>query len=76
MGDARPPGQEAAAGPGRAAPAGRPQQLQVIGSESLALQGDVHRLVTFLNQCLKDEGLIFGLTRVDDGRYRLTVYRG
>jgi len=50
--------------------------LEVIGSETFALQGDVHRLVTFLNQCLKNRELIFGLTRVEDGVYRLTVYRG
>lgn len=55
---------------------GQRERLEVIGSETFGLQGDVHRLVTFLNQCLKDRELVFGLTRVDDGRYRLTVYRG
>ncbi|MFO7312031.1 MAG: DUF4264 family protein [Bacillota bacterium] len=55
---------------------GRQERLEVIGSETFALQGDVHRLVTFLNQCLKNRELIFGLTRVEDGVYRLTVYRG
>ncbi|OUM98080.1 MAG: hypothetical protein BAA04_07540 [Firmicutes bacterium ZCTH02-B6] len=55
---------------------GRHERLEVIASETFALQGDVHRLVTFLNQCLKGKDLIFGLTRVEDGVYRLTVYRG
>ena len=54
---------------------GPAQQLQVLASETLALQGEVHRLVTFLNQSLKEEGFIFGLTRVGDGRYRLSIYR-
>ncbi|MBO8140964.1 MAG: DUF4264 family protein [Firmicutes bacterium] len=55
---------------------GREQKgLEVIGSETLLLQGDVHRLVTFLNRCLKDHQLVFGMSRVDDDRCRLTVYR-
>jgi|GEM_PF-3544814 len=58
-----------------AAVGGPAQQLQVLASETLALQGEAHRLVTFLNQSLKGEGFIFGLTRVGDGRYRLTIYR-
>lgn len=52
------------------------EQLQVMASETLALQGDVHRLVTFLNQALKEHGFIFGLKRAGDDEYRLTIYRG
>ena len=68
-----PPGSGPGSGPSSG---GRQERLEVIGSETFALQGDVHRLVTFLNQCLKNKDLIFGLTRVEDGVYRLTVYRG
>ncbi|BDG60041.1 YpmA family protein [Caldinitratiruptor microaerophilus] len=32
------------------------------------------RLVTFLNRSLKDRGFIFGLRRVDEGRFSLTIY--
>lgn len=50
-------------------------QLQVIASDTLALHGDVHRLVTFLNRSLKDDGYIFGLKRADDEHVYLTIYR-
>lgn len=50
--------------------------LRVIASDTLALSGDVQRLVTFLNRSLKDEGFIFGLRRADDERVHLTIYEG
>lgn len=50
-------------------------QLLVIASDTLFLSGDVHRLVTFLNRSLKDDGYIFGLRLADDERYHLTIYR-
>ncbi len=40
------------------------EPLQVVASDTLSLQGDVHRLVTFLNRSLKDDGYIFGLRRM------------
>ncbi len=51
------------------------EQLRVMASETLALQGDVHRLVTFLNRALKEDGYIFGLKLADDEQYHLTIYR-
>lgn len=83
MAGQEPPGKNTSAGAGStgtrsagpAAADGLSEGLEVIGSGTFALHGDVHRLVTFLNRCLKDEELIFGLTRVDDGKFRLTVYR-
>lgn len=53
----------------------RPAGLQVLAQETLDLQGDTSRLVTFLNQSLKDRGLIFGLSRTSDQRFLLTIYR-
>lgn len=51
-----------------------PEGLQILASETLDLQGDAHRLVTFLNRALKDRGLIFGLSRTADRRLQLTIY--
>jgi|GEM_PF-2514304 len=51
------------------------EPLQVVASDTLSLQGDVHRLVTFLNRSLKDDGYIFGLRRAGDEQYHLTIYR-
>lgn len=50
-------------------------QLTVIASDTLHLSGDVHRLVTFLNRSLKDDGYIFGLRLTDDEQYQLNIYR-
>lgn len=47
--------------------------LKVLGAQVLTLQGDVHRLVTFLNQTLKDRGLCFGVSKRETGM-QLTVY--
>jgi len=47
--------------------------LTVIGAQTLNLQGDVHKLVTFLNQTLKDRGLCFGISKREQGM-QLTVY--
>jgi len=41
------------------------KNIDIIGQESFKLEGDYHRLVTFLNQCLKDRNLIFGLSKKD-----------
>jgi len=51
----------------------RDSGLKVIGAQTLSLQGDVHKLVTFLNQTLKDRGLCFGVSKREDGM-QLTVY--
>lgn len=53
----------------------RPAPLQVLAQETFDLQGETSRLVTFLNQSLKDQGLIFGLSRTRDQRLLLTIYR-
>lgn len=42
------------------------KEIHLLGQETLQLEGDYHRLVTFLNQCLKDRDLIFGLTKRDE----------
>lgn len=49
-------------------------QLKVIGVSRFTLEGDVHKLVTFLNQTLKDKGFIFGLTK-DPESFTLKIYQ-
>jgi hypothetical protein len=57
-------------------PAGEPPaRLDVLGQATVAVSGDTHRLVTFLNQTLKDQNLIFGLTKAPGGEATFTVYR-
>lgn len=48
--------------------------LHVIAAQTFDLQGDVHKLVTFLNQVLKDRGLCFGLSK-RESELQLTVYQ-
>ncbi|HHW15262.1 MAG TPA: DUF4264 family protein [Firmicutes bacterium] len=50
-------------------------RIEILGRTTVALSGDTHRLVTFLNQTLKDQSLIFGLTRAANGAVTFTVYR-
>lgn len=49
-------------------------RLQHLASETFKLSGDVHRLITFLNQSLKRKGFIFGLTRAETGEFGVSVY--
>ena len=51
-----------------------PGALQLLGSESFRT-GEWYRVVTFLNQCLKDRGLVFGLVRAGD-EYSIRIYQG
>lgn len=45
-----------------------------IASDTFDLSGDLPRLITFLNQSLKDHGFIFGLSK-SGSRYSLAIYR-
>lgn len=47
--------------------------LTVLAAKNFRLSGEVHQLVTFLNQALKDRGLCFGLSKRDES-LQLTVY--
>jgi len=47
--------------------------LRVIGQEVLELSGEYGRMITFLNQILKDRGLVFGLSKSGD-KLSLTIY--
>lgn len=49
-------------------------RLQPLASDTFTLSGDVHRLITFLNQSLKHKGYIFGLKRFESGEYGITLY--
>lgn len=48
--------------------------LHLLGSETFQAT-ELYRVVTFLNQCLKQRGLIFGLSR-DGEVYSLRIYSG
>ncbi len=50
-------------------------RIELLGQATVAVSGETYRLVTFLNQTLKDEKLIFGLTKASDGASTFTVYR-
>ncbi len=50
-------------------------RIELLGQATVAVSGETYRLVTFLNQTLKDENLIFGLTKASDGAATFTVYR-
>lgn len=50
-------------------------RILLLGSERLSLQGDLQRLVTFLNQTLAREGFEFGLRKEAKDTYVLAVYR-
>lgn len=49
--------------------------FEVLNIQSFKLEGDVHRLVTFLNRTLKRKGYVFGLTQEPDGKKTFTIYR-
>lgn len=49
--------------------------LTVVGSAEFELEGEYSRVVTFLNKTLKDKNLIFGLRRIAEGRFCLTIYQ-
>ncbi len=42
------------------------KDIQILGQDIFHLDGDIHRLVTFLNQSLKERNSIFGLSKRDD----------
>lgn len=48
--------------------------LRVLASGAFAIEGDVYKLVTFLNQTLKEKGFTFGMSKHPDG-IQVTVYR-
>lgn len=45
-----------------------------IASDTFSVSGEVHRLITFLNQSLKGEGFVFGLTKHGE-QYGISVYK-
>lgn len=50
-------------------------RIELLGQATVAVSGETHRLVTFLNQTLKDHDFIFGLTRASEGGATISVYR-
>ena len=53
---------------------GGPPTLPLLGEMAFSDASDVARLVTFLNQTLKQHGFIFGLSKDGEG-YRLAIYQ-
>lgn len=49
--------------------------FEVLDIQSFKLEGDTHKLVTFLNKTLKRRGYVFGLTQEPDGRKTFSIYR-
>lgn len=47
--------------------------VPILGARTFRLEGDVYKLVTFLNQTLKGRGLIFGMSKHPEG-IQLTIY--
>lgn len=48
--------------------------LHVLGTGVFSIEGDVHKLVTFLNQTLKENGYIFGVSKHPQG-LAFTIYQ-
>jgi hypothetical protein len=61
--------------PGGGAQSGGEAAIALLGQVTVVVTGETHRLVTFLNQTLKDQDLIFGLSRGADGGATFTVYQ-
>lgn len=51
----------------------RGQGLPVLAAHTFQLEGEVHKLITFLNQALKEQGLCFGLSKHED-TLQVTIY--
>jgi len=49
-------------------------KLELIAMRSFAYYNDMYQVVDFLNKTLKNRGLIFGLTKTEDGRMEIKVY--
>ncbi|HEX6971173.1 MAG TPA: DUF4264 family protein [Limnochordia bacterium] len=52
----------------------QPMELRLLASETFRLEGDAHKVVTFLNQALKGRGLTFGLSKAGPDMLTLTIY--
>lgn len=50
-----------------------PGGVPVLAARTFRLEGDVYKLVTFLNQALKGRGLAFGMSKHPEG-VQLTIY--
>ena len=47
--------------------------LPILAARTFRLEGEVYKLVTFLNQALKGRGLAFGMSKHPEG-VQLTIY--
>lgn len=47
-------------------PSDRQGKIELIATQRLGLNGELYKVVDFLNKNLKDHGLMFGLTKKAD----------
>jgi len=48
--------------------------LPLLGEGTFRLPEEAPKLVTLLNRTLKKRGLVFGLRRLQEGKYVLSIY--
>jgi len=51
----------------------RQGKLELIATQRIGVNGELYKVVDFLNKNLKDHGLMFGLTKKDD-KMVISVY--
>lgn len=54
-------------------PSHRQGKIELIASQRLSVNGELYKIVDFLNKNLKDHQLMFGLTKKDD-KMVISVY--
>lgn len=47
-------------------PSDQQGKIELIATQRLGLNGELYKIVDFLNKNLKDRGLMFGLTKKED----------
>lgn len=49
--------------------------LKLLGSRHFSGDGDLYKVVDFLNKTLKHRNLIFGLTKDRNGLFKISIYK-
>jgi hypothetical protein len=62
---------ETGAGIGTGAGAG----LELLATRTFGSCDDMYRIVDFLNKTLKDREIVFGLSKDEDGKMVISIYR-
>ncbi len=48
--------------------------IDLIAEEEFEAADNTHTIITFLNKSLKYKGFIFGMSKVGEGRIKITIY--